>query len=339
MSESLAVKYRPNNFSDVVGQDMILAVLKRQLELHSFKNCYLFCGSSGCGKTTVARIFAKEINNGKGFPIEIDAASNNGVESVKSIVANASERSLDSQYKVFIIDECHVITIQGWNAFLKCIEEPPQYTIFIFCTTDPQKIPATILNRCMRFNFGKIKVDQILSRLSYICQNENITNYKESIEVIAKGSNGQMRDAIANLEKVSDYNRHLDPETTLAILGRYSYSKLFSLLNSIIDGNDGQVITYLKDASESITDWKYFVDMFLEFILDVFKYCVLKDIGVTSLPSNYLNDIIGVTNFNDSDKYYSYVLNKVLELKNMIKVDNYPYYTIQTVLLQIARCE
>ena len=152
--EALAVKYRPKTFEDVVSQNAIIRILRKQIELKQFKNCYLFCGASGCGKTTVARIFANAINQGNGNPIEIDAASNNGVDNVRQLIKTASERSLDSEYKIIIIDECHALTTQAWQAFLKCIEEPPMYTIFIFCTTDPQKIPTTIINRTMRFNFS-----------------------------------------------------------------------------------------------------------------------------------------------------------------------------------------
>lgn len=339
LKQSLAVKYRPKTFEEVYGQDVIITILKRQLEQKNFKNCYLFCGSSGCGKTTVARIFANEINNHMGSPIEIDAASNNGVDNVKSIVALAKERSLDSEYKIYIIDECHSITVQGWQAFLKCIEEPPAYTIFIFCTTDPQKLPGTILNRCMRFNFSKIKPELIQDRLSIICEKEGIQNYKDTIEVISTSSNGQLRDAIANLEKVVDYDRNLNIETTLSVLGRYSYVKLFYLMDSIIDGKESDVIKYLEDASSEISDWKYFVDMYLSFCIDLYKYCVLREIRATGIPSMYENEVLRLVNFNDSNKYYGYVMGRLLELKNMVKSDNYPYSSIQTVLLQIARCE
>ena len=133
--ESLAVRYRPDKFEEVCGQGATITILRRQLELREFKNAYLFVGPSGVGKTTLARIFANGINQGVGQPIEIDAASNNGVDNVKAIVSSAQERSLDSEYKIYIVDEAHMITTAGWNAFLKCIEEPPQYTIFIFCET------------------------------------------------------------------------------------------------------------------------------------------------------------------------------------------------------------
>ena len=178
--ESLAVKYRPRTFDSVCSQSSIVKILQRQLDTGEISNTLLFCGSSGCGKTTCARIFANEINKGVGNPIEIDAASNNGVDNVKQIIREANERSIDSEYKVYIIDECHSLTNQAWQAFLKCIEEPPKYTIFIFCTTDPQKIPETIKNRVQKFTFNRISVDKIKERLTFICRSEGYTNYEEA---------------------------------------------------------------------------------------------------------------------------------------------------------------
>ena len=172
MAESLAVKYRPKEFSEAVGQDAIITILEKQLEKRNFKNAFLFCGASGCGKTTVARIFANKINEGYGEPIEIDAASNNGVDNIRDIVSAANERSIDSEYKIYIIDECHTLTPQSWQAFLKCLEEPPKYTIFIFCTTDPQRVPNTILSRVQRYNFQRISHKGIVDRLKYIIEQE-----------------------------------------------------------------------------------------------------------------------------------------------------------------------
>lgn len=337
--ESLAVKYRPKNFYDVVGQDIVVTILQKQIELNKFKNCYLFCGASGCGKTTVARIFANLINNNEGCPIEIDGASNNGVDNVKQIVSQSYERAISAKYKVYIVDECHMLTIQAWNAFLKCVEEPPKYTIFIFCTTDPQKIPSTILNRCQRFNFLKVDPSLIFNRLEYICKSENFSNYKDSIEFISKNSNNQLRDAISNLEKVSDYGTEFDLNTTISVLGKLSYTKQFDLLNYLIDGDEEKLLSCLDDLSSSITDWKYFSDNILGFILEVYKYCVLNNINSTSIPSVYGEELKHVTAFENSKQYYSYVLKKVIELKEMVKTDQYPLYSIQTILLQIARCE
>lgn len=175
MEKSLAVKYRPKTFDDVLGQDAVKIILKQQLENGNIHQAMLFCGPSGDGKTTCARIFANVLNRGKGLPIEIDAASHNGVDDVREIGKMATSQALDAPNKVFIIDECHMITPQGWASFLKLIEEPPAKAMFIFCTTDPQKIPATILSRVQRFNFTKVSEDDIKKRLLQILETEGYT--------------------------------------------------------------------------------------------------------------------------------------------------------------------
>lgn len=171
--QTLAVKYRPKDWDDVVEQDEIKMILQQQLKTNTVKNAYLFCGGAGTGKTTCARIFANAINKGHGNPIEMDAASNSGVEDVRNISQQARARSIDSEYKIFIIDECHAISNTGWQAFLKLIEEPPAKSIFIFCTTDPQKIPKTILSRVQRYDFRRISQAGIVERLKYILDEEN----------------------------------------------------------------------------------------------------------------------------------------------------------------------
>ena len=172
-SKTLAVKYRPKTFDDVTEQTSIKIILEQQLEYGETKNAYLFVGGAGTGKTTTARIFANEINKGIGVPVELDAASNSSVEDVRSIIQQAKTKSLDSEYKVFIIDECHSLSNTAWQAFLKLIEEPPAKSIFIFCTTNPEKIPKTILSRVQRYDFKRISHKGIVDRLRYIIEQEN----------------------------------------------------------------------------------------------------------------------------------------------------------------------
>lgn len=337
MAESLAVKYRPTDWQSVCSQDSIIKILTRQLNLQQVKNAYLFCGASGCGKTTLARIFSNEINNYVGAPIEIDAASNNGVDNVKAIIKSAQERSIDSKYKIYIIDECHALTNQAWQAFLKCIEEPPTYTIFIFCTTDPQKIPATILNRVQRFNFTRINTDKIRDRLNYICRAEGFTNYEASTEYISKICNGGMRDAISMLDKCASYDTDLSINNVLASLGNYSYDKFFKLMNDIIDDNEAEVLCAIDSIHNDGNDLKIFIDQFLSFGIDINKYILFGSCQLLKIPSSMESNIQGIINFENSQGYYNYIVDKLLDLKNMIKADSNIKLTIEVMFLQMCR--
>lgn len=171
--KTLAVKYRPTSWNEVSEQSSTKIILQQQLESGEVKNAYLFCGPAGCGKTTCARIFANEINNGEGNPIELDAASNNGVDDVRNIIQQAKTKSINSEYKIFIIDECHALSNSAWQAMLKIIEEPPAKSIFLFCTTNPERIPKTILSRVQRYDFNRISTEGIVNRLKYILEQEN----------------------------------------------------------------------------------------------------------------------------------------------------------------------
>ena len=338
MAEALSVVYRPQRFEDVCSQSSIVKILQRQIDTGEFKNAYLFAGASGCGKTTCARIFANEINKGVGSPIEIDAASNNGVDNVKNIIRSAQERSIDSKYKIYIIDECHSLTSQAWQAFLKCIEEPPTYTIFIFCTTDPQKIPETIKNRVQRYTFNRIPVNIIRDRLAYICRQEGFTNFAESVDYIAKISDGGMRAAISYLDKCAGYSTDLNINNVLASLGNYSYDTFFSLINSMIDGHEAPVLMTISKFYDEGNDLKLFVDQFINFCMDVAKYALFNSCELTRIPSSMEDRLKHATNFDNATGYYNYVLDKLLALKNMLKSDNTPRVTIEIMLLQITRC-
>ena len=170
---TLATKYRPQKFDDIVEQDSIKIILENQVKTNNLKHAYLFCGSAGTGKTTSARIIAHMINNYETEPIELDCASHNGVDDVRAIIEDCKIRPYKGRYKVFLLDEVHMLSTQAWNAMLKILEEPPEYVIFLFCTTDPQKVIGTVLSRVQRFNFARISVNGITGRLKYIVECEN----------------------------------------------------------------------------------------------------------------------------------------------------------------------
>lgn len=339
MSQSLAVRYRPPTLDDVVEQSSTVRILKQQLQTGDLQHCYLFSGISGSGKSTCARAFSYEINGGVGQPLEIDAASNSGVDNVRALIKDAYERSITGQYKIIILDECQALSSAAWQAFLKCIEEPPAHTIFIFCTTDPQKLPATILNRMQKFNFTKISLDGIKNRLKFVCEQEGFTNYQEAIDYIARLANGCMRDALTMLDKCVDYSRDLAIQNVFEALGNFSYPDMFALINALIDGNEGEVLKRVSTISDKGSDLKLFVDQFLTFTLDLAKYALFKNMELLQIPASFEEDVKNATNFEAPEKYYSYVVDKLLDLKNMIKGDSNITSTVEVIMLRIARCQ
>lgn len=339
MNTSLANKYRPREFSDVVSQESVVKILEKQIQLKQYKNAYLFCGASGVGKTSLCRILASKINGNLTGIQEIDAASNNGVDNIRSIVKSAQERSVTGEYKIFILDEVQVLSNQSWQALLKCLEEPPAYTIFMLCTTESQKVPATIVNRCQKFNLSKISNNKILDRLAYICKQEGFTNYEESIVYISKISNGGLRDAISTLEKVASYSEDFDIKTTLNVLGNYSYQLFFNLANSIIDSNQAQVLQIISDIYYQGQDLKVFVDKFFAFCLDITKYCLFKNFSLLEIPESFNESINSCINFDTPEKYYIVLVNKLLELKSAIKNDTDIKSTVEAYFLNMSRWE
>lgn len=338
---SLATKYRPTTFEEVCGQNITTTILKRVVENKSFKNCYIFSGTSGCGKTTCARIFANLINEGIGEPIEVDAASNSGVDNVRSMVDSANQRSLTGEYKVFIIDECHSLTSQAWQAFLKGIEECPKYTIFIFCTTEPQKLPATILNRMQRYTFAPISSTDIQARLEYICQAEGFVNYTDTCSFISKIANGGMRNAISYLEQCADFSTDLSLDNAKQVLRGLSYESAFRLTWAIRDGSEANIISLLDSLVNEGQDLKHFIDWYLEFVLNLIKYVLFQDVSITIIPA-YLatpeNDVLQYTvSMDNCLNRLNYLVDSLLEIKSLIKYDSNYVSTVQVMLLKVAR--
>ena len=330
--KSLAVKYRPTTFNEVVEQGAIKTILRQQLESEEVKNAYLFCGGAGTGKTTCARIFANEINKFQGNPIEMDAASNSGVEDVRAIIQQAKTKSLDSEYKIFIIDECHSISNTGWQAFLKLIEEPPAKSIFIFCTTDPQKIPKTILSRVQRYDFQRISHNAVTGRLEYICQCEDVETYeREALDYIAKLADGGMRDAITLMDKCLSYDRDLTIKNVVDALGITDYDTMFYLTDSIITNEADAVIKVIEEVHRSGKDLKQFIKTYTNFVLDLCKYGCLRTFEFIEIPSIHKPRL---DKYNDhAYEDFTRLLNTMVKLNADIKWEVSPKPVIQATLV------
>jgi len=339
-TKSLAVKYRPKTFDDVTEQAYTIQILQNQLESGDVKNAYLFTGAAGTGKTTCARIFANEINKGQGNPIELDAASNNSVDDVREIIQMAQTRSMDSEYKIFIIDECHMITTAGWNAMLKLIEEPPLKSIFIFCTTDAQKIPKTILSRVQRYNFKRISQKGIFDRLQYILdvefvdlRTENFGYAKDAVEYIAKLSDGCLREAVTNLEKCLAFSDNwLNLENVIKALGNQNYDTFKGITDALLDDDKSAIIDYVNQVYSDGTDMKLFIRQYMDFVLDITKYFITDDFKYTSLPptDEMQNWISGL-----GAEVYS-ILDMLVAMQSAIKWDTNPKSYIEARFLMFG---
>ena len=259
MSVSLYRKYRPQNFASVVGQSSAVDVLTRSIERERVGHAYLFSGSRGCGKTSIARIFAKALNclDRQGFEpcekcrnclditsgdsldvIEIDGASNNGVENIRGLKENVTLAPFNSKYKIYIIDEVHMLSQGAFNALLKTLEEPPEHVIFIMATTEPHKVPVTIRSRCQHIPFHSITPDDIFSRLEYVCKSEGINAEPEALREIARQSDGALRDALSLLEQAAS-SGDVTIERVESIFGAGSRPAFERWLSGLRENPDG----------------------------------------------------------------------------------------------------
>lgn len=332
--EALAVKYRPKVFEDMTEQSAIKDILMNQLETKTFQHGYLFTGPAGTGKTTSARIFANMINEGKGNPIEVDAASNSGVDNIRQIIEDAKRKPLDAEYKIFIVDECHSLSNGAWQALLKTLEEPPKFTIFIFCTTDPQKVPATILSRVQRYNFQKISNEGIVERLNMILETESkesdipISWSTDAVEYISKVSSGGMRDAITLMDKCLSLSNNLSLKYVLQAIGGENYDTFILFLTGLQNKEKGTAITTIENVYNAGKDVKQFMKDFAKFILEVEKYSLYKNFDYISLPNTLENELEQLIDDSLFD-----VMDFVVSLNSQIKWDSDPKTLVELSIL------
>ena len=282
-------KFRPTSFEDVKGQEHIVTTLKNQIKAERIGHAYLFCGTRGTGKTTIAKIFAKSVNCENptdGSPcgecavcraiaagasmnvIEIDAASNNGVDNIREIVDEVSYSPAEGKYKVYIIDEVHMLSIGAFNALLKTLEEPPSYVIFILATTEVHKIPITILSRCQRYDFKRITIDTIAARLKELTEIEQVTIEDKAIRYIAKTADGSMRDALSLLDQciAFHFGKELTYDKVLDVLGAVDTEVFSRLLRVVLAGDVTGAIGILeemviqgRELSQFVSDFTWYL--------------------------------------------------------------------------------
>ena len=263
-------KFRPVEFEDVKGQEHIITTLKNQIEANRIGHAYLFCGTRGTGKTTVAKIFAKAVNcehpvNGSPCGecamcrsiaagtsmnvIEIDAASNNGVDNIREIREEVAYRPTEGKYKVYIIDEVHMLSIGAFNALLKTLEEPPEYVIFILATTEVHKIPITILSRCQHYDFKRISIETITDRMRDLMQEEQVEVEEKALRYVAKAADGSMRDALSLLDQCIAFylGQKLTYDNVLEVLGAVDTDVFSRLLRSVIRRDVPKVLDIVDD--------------------------------------------------------------------------------------------
>lgn len=297
---------------------------------------YISDGFIPTHNTTISRIIANELNEGKGEPAELDAASHGSTEEIRQIVSQASTFPVGMKYKIFIIDECHSLSNTAWQVFLKTLEEQPAKSIFMFCTTNPEKIPATILSRVQTFRFSKISTKGIHNRLKYVIEQENaegqnITYDDEALNYIARLSNGGMRDSLTNLDRCLAYSKDITLENVSEALDLPDYDTYFSLLNGLVKKDNVSITSIVDTVYNSGTNFVKWFEGFHSFLCNIIKYIYIKDIGSTMIPSQYSEKL---SNYGEAHAVICLRLaNILLAMNRDLRITQYQVETALTYLL------
>ena len=323
--QALYRKYRPKTFDDVYGQQIVVQTLKNVIKNNKLTHAYLFVGPRGTGKTSIAKIFAKTINclhpedglscekcdicvsnnlNENVDIIEMDAASNNGVDEIREIRNHITLLPTVSKYKIYIIDEVHMLTTGAFNALLKTLEEPPEHIIFILATTEPHKIPLTIMSRCQSFEFKPIPVATIKERLKYICAQENINIDDKSLNLIAEESNGGLRDAVSMLDQLNAYaDGNIKYEDVLLLNGRINDNEIEKFMTEMVNDDLNSVFTKIESWQEEGKNFIYISEDFIRFLRnELIKFKLENNSNIVNLiGENKTIEVIMILNKISND--------------------------------------
>jgi DNA polymerase-3 subunit gamma/tau len=356
----LARKWRPRNFEEVIGQPHVTKTLLNAIRLKRTAHAYLFTGARGVGKTSVARILAKTLNcerdvtpspcdecsncleiaQGRAVDVlEIDGASNRGIDSIRELRETVRYRPAKSRYKIYIIDEVHMLTTEAFNALLKTLEEPPDHVLFIFATTEPHKIPATILSRCQRFDFRRIPTQQIVSHLEAIVQSESVDLSESVLYAVAREADGSMRDAQSLLEQLLAFSGDgLSDEEILDLLGVVDRRSVFRVGEAILTGDVGTCLQVVGDLYRRGIDSRRFCQQ----LCDYFRSLLFLALGTDGLAShidlpdeekNLLKNQVGKTTPESLHLYFQMILKGEEEIRR----STLPRITLEMLLLRLAQ--
>lgn len=350
--QALYRKYRPSNFDEVVGQQPIIQTLKNAIVQNRIAHAYLFCGPRGTGKTSIAKIFAKMLNcedesnkpcgkcinckmvqNGS-HPdiIEIDAASNNGVDEVRNLIDKVKYAPMQGKYKVYIIDEVHMMTTGAFNALLKTIEEPPAHVVFILATTEPNKVIPTIISRCQRFDFNKVSQKDIEKRLSIVCKEEKIEIDPEAISLIAQLADGGMRDSLSILDQCIAYcSSNITVDNVREIYGVLTTSDIGKLFEHLYAHEVDALIQQIQECSDKGMDLKRLTSDFITLL----KESIILDYSSNSqLVSNTHKEVIEKYLLKSSSPFRFNVLNELMDVFNKYNYASNVLDYLETALLK-----
>ena len=327
-SKVLSLKYRPKNFNDLIGQDIVAQTISNSIKFNKVPNAYLFTGIRGIGKTTIARIVAKSLNCKNGFDdnlcskkicencedivnsnhidvFELDAASRSSVENTKELIEFSRYPPTSSKYKIYILDECHMLSKQAWNSLLKTLEEPPEYLKFIFATTEIKKVPITIVSRCQRFDLARVKSAELFTYIKKIKEKENGKISDDALKLIVKISEGSVRDALSLLDRAilsTDKGSELGLKKAQEIFGHFDRSQLINLFKLIFSGDEEAVLKSYRSIYDQGVEPKVFMNDFLEVLYYFKNIDSLKVDGTNfSLNDEEFNAIKEITKNIDSD--------------------------------------